>query len=663
MTDFNFPLCVRNLALVLSLKGSGKPLELKSGNIETLELKLKSFEFNFKVVFRLFDDQAQELFDKSDTIHATLTMKSVAPEGDNTEEKGPPWLEIEGIVIHKEMDVQHSEQADLKRPQRIYTIKVEDPAKVTLGDHFPSGVYVDHSLKQIFEKQSNPEIKIKYDWADLETQHKITAFSLPYYEGLPAEKQSSFYSFLMWILHKENGVWIYDYKAKTYAILGKKHKVDGKPLEIDEDWVEFPKLRYPRATTFNSKKRKLTFDNVESKEENNPKAFKQVKHETLNSEDNHRYPKQSPEPVKSILIPEKNRLSLSFDDFHNFGLDQLLPGCAVKFLEKQTVYWSGDASFKGKTFRVREFYFKADKLHKTTATDKPPSMEKYDITLNVELEEDDEPFIDRPLYVTPAYPFDIKGKIFSDVGDKEQSTYKVQKSEESPLGHYLVKSPMVEDGKNMVVPFSPNLPGQFYIPFVKDQEVEVEMYLHTAGNIRPRGHQPLVQPPNPTGVQIHQIVLASNGKDEFTLLRHEFVDGKKQVFTILQKSSANETQTIQIQQQDMSFCIEEKDKKKIFVQMTKDTGLTLSLEDKSAGVNQQTNFDGKAMTHLCKGSAGESKIVQKPDLIAFEGKKITFSGDEFLVEAKDKINMKGTNSVKIDGKVVDVPCNKAKIGS
>lgn len=659
MSDLNFSLCDRNLALVLTLKGSGKPLEIKSGNIENLEMCLKSYGYSFQISFRLFNDQAKELFDNIDAIHATLTMKAVEPDGDSLEEKGPPWIEIEGIVTNKELLVEPSAQQDLKRPDRVYTLSVEDPAKVTWGDHFPVGVYVDQSFKQICEKQCNPEIKIKYDWKDLETQHKITAFSLPFKEELPLEQQTSFYSFLMWMLHKENGVWAYDYKAKGYAILGKKHKVEGKPLEVDEDWVILPKLSCPRALTFNSKKRKQTFDTAEGKEENNPKGFKQVKHETLNSEDYERFPKQSPEPVKSPLIPQKSRLSLTFQNFHHFGLDQLLPGCAIKFLEKKTLFWSGDASFKGKTFRVREFSLKAHKLNPTM--DNAPPMDRYHIALNVHLEEEDEPFIDRPLFVPPMYPFEIKGKIFSDVGDKEQSTYKIQKSDDSPLGHYLVKSPLVEDGKNLVVPFSPNLPGQFYIPFVKGQEVELDMYLHTAGNIRPKGHQPLVQPPNPTGVQIHQIVLASNGKDEFTLLRHEFVDGKKSVFTILQKSSANETQTIQIQQQDMSFCVEEKDKKKLFIQLTKETGLTLSLEDKNASSTQQTNYDGKAMTHFCKGSGGESKIIQKPDLISMEAKKVSLNVEEFVVEAKDQINMKGTNGVKFNGKVLDACCNKANI--
>ncbi|MCE5317017.1 MAG: hypothetical protein LLG04_06595, partial [Parachlamydia sp.] len=576
-------------------------------------------------------------------------------------EKGPPWLEIEGIVIKKDLTVEPSEQIDLKRPERVYTISVEDPAKVTWGDHFPTGVYVDQSLKQIFEKQCNPEIKIKYDWADLETQHKITAFSLPFREGVPADKQTSFYSFLMWILHKENGVWSYDYKKKSYTILGKKNKVDGKPLDVDEEWVVFPKLQCAPTPTFNSKKRKQTFDSVENKEENDPKAFKQVAHETLNSDDNLRYPQQSPDPVKSILIPQKDRLSLTFQKFHDFGLDQLLPGCAIKFLEKETVYWSSDACFKGKTFRVRELTFRAHKVGKTI--DKPAPMESYRISLTTHLEEEDEPFIDRPFIVPPVYPFEIKGRIFCDVGDKEQSTYKIQKADDSPLGFYLVKAPLVEDGKNMVVPLAVNMPGHFYFPFGKDDEVVLDMYLHTADNIRPKGHQKLVQPPNPTGVQIHQIVLASNGKDEFTLLRHEFVDGKKSVFTIVQKASATETQTFQIQQQDISLCVEEKDKKKLFIQITKETGLTLSLEDKSAGVTQQTNFDGKAMTLSCKGKPGESKIVLKPDSIAIDCKTLSISvTEDFNVEAKNQVAMKGKNKIGLESSALEAAVKKAKLG-
>ena len=146
------------------------------------------------------------------------------------------------------------------------------------------------------------------------------------------------------------------------------------------------------------------------------------------------------------------------------------------------------------------------------------------------------------------------------------------------------------------------------------------------------------------------------------IIRHEFVDGKDSVFTIKQSSSETQTQTIQIKEKDILITVEEKDKKTLFIQLNNDSGVTLSLEDKSAGANQQTVFDGKSMTHTCKGSEGTSTIVQKPDSVTIDCKEFTVKSDTITLDAKDTISQSGKNKVNIETKVANVSASSVKLG-
>ena len=222
--------------------------------------------------------------------------------------------------------------------------------------------------------------------------------------------------------------------------------------------------------------------------------------------------------------------------------------------------------------------------------------------------------------------------------------------------------PLVEDDKKVVVPFTPDfMTGQFYFPFTKGQRVELSMYFHTAKIMRLSDWQPLAR--LPMGVQGNQMVLASNGKDKYVIIKHEFENGKNSIFTITQSSSPTQTQVIKVLEKEITITVDEKDKKNLFVQLNKDTGLTLSLEDKTAGVTQQIFLDGKSITHMCKGKPGTSSIIQTPDTITVTSKNVTLSCDEIFVNAKNSISVDGTNKVTINGKKIEIPGSCLDLGS
>lgn len=658
VSDFNTAFN-HNLVLALELEADGKTVNIHTGNIEKFNLNLHAYGHSGIIQFTgLNNAELDSLFRPEKVIKVTLAFKSADPL--TGMEMGAPQLEIKGIVTHRCLKRLTSHLDVEKKPLRLYEITFVDAAKATWTQHFPINAYVDQSMKDVFEQHVNPEISLKFDWDKLDTKHPITAFSLPHKEWLPEQQQISFYSFFIWYLHKENGVLAYDYKAHSYTLLGKKAPHPGKPFTIFEEWVDPPVCIFPNPPRYNINKLKPSFDNVEKEDKENKEVFKSVKRVSIKPENYRCYPEQACETFQTPLIPEKNCVEAEFNHFDDaLSLEKLVPGMGVCFKGDKGGRWSEDECYKGKNYIVQSLHIQAERMDETDEL--PKFFQTFNMQMKAILEEEGEPYIPRPAFTPPEFPFTVLGTVFSDIGDKEQSTYKILESEKAPQGQYLVKVPLVEGDKKVVVPFTPDfISGQFYFPFTKGQRVEVAMYLHTAKIQRPGDWQPLAR--LPMGLQANQIMLASNGKDKYTYLRHDFEDGKNSVFTIKQSSSETQTQTIQIKEKDTLITVEEKDKKTLFIQMNNETGITFSLEDKTASVTQQTIFDGKSMTHTCKGNEGTSTCIQKPDSITFDCKKFSVTCDEYNVDAKDSISQKGANKFDLESKVANLKAKSVKMG-
>lgn len=651
------PFFVISLCPSLKLESDGKTAEVLAGDLESIYLNLHPYGHHCKLLFSTVNDtDIYEMFTAPKKIDATFSLKPVDPL-DGTD----PLLEIKGIVTHKSFKRNPARDGEIEKTYRLYEISFSDHAKVIWEEHHPINVYVDESMKDILEKHVNPDINLKYEWDPLTIKHPITAFSLEYKAGQPANRQVSFYSFLMWYLHQENGILLYDYKENSYKFTGKKEKPADPPLKVLESQVMPPVYVFPLPSRYNGKTIKHTADSTENDDQENPDSFKFVRREQIDASNYRVYPEQAEEKVESVLTSEKAELFVEFTIFNKeLHLGKIIPGSLLTFLgDLADDNWSEDPCFKGKNFRVRHLYFEANKQGVSDEIIERPDQ-PYQIYAKAELELEEETFVSRPNFNPPSYPFYIQGKVFSDIGDKEQSTFKILETQEVPEGQYQVLVPLAGEGKMVVAPFVPAYSGQFYYPFYKDTRVMLEMHFRTAKIDRPIDWNPLVRLPK--GVQGNQIVLSSNGKDKFTILRQEFLDGKEDVFTIVQSSSDKQTQTIQIKEKDLLFKMMEKDKKTVSIQLNHESGLTLNLEDNDTSMTQQTIFDGKAMMHTCKGSEGTSTIVQKPDSIAIDCKEFIVKSDNITFDAKDKISNKGANKIHSESSVCEVSAPTIKLG-
>lgn len=638
--------------LSLKLESDGKKVEIPSkmptGYVENIfSIHLHSFGYACHLRFSAFDhNDLEEMICSPKILKATLSFKPTE------EEQGTdPILELKGIVTDRTRTRIPSNLKENKA-DRIYEIMFCDFAKATWEQHYPSNIYLEESMKEILEKHANPEVTMKFDWDLLEIKHPITAFSLQY-------KQTNFYSFLNWYLHQENGVLLYDYKTHSYTITGKKKELEGEPLEIPE-WACVPPLCvFPHPPRYNGKVIEHSADKMDGKDKENDDSFKAIRRESIDPANYRVYPEQADEEVQSIETSQKNLVVLELTQVSNkIHLDKLTPGSYLCFKRHKSDSWTDEASFKDKKFRIRSLHLSADKY-----SDSQPNEQKIDpyyLSISVILEEAEETFVERPTFIPPTFPFYIQGKVFCDIGDEEQSTFKILESEEAPQGQYQILVPLAGEEKKVVAPFVPAYSGQYYYPFIKDTKVMLSMHFRTARIERPIDWDPLAR--LPAGIQGNQIVLASNGKDKYTIIKHEYLDGKDSIYTIKQSSSEEQTQTIQIKEKEISITMDEKNKKTVFIQLSHESGLTLSLEDKDAGSEQKIVFNGESMTHTCKGSDGTSMIVQKPDSIAIDCKEFSVKSETVLFDVKDSISLTGNNKVNIKTKVANVAAPSVKLG-
>jgi hypothetical protein len=645
MTEEKIPQFDADLKLKLVLESDGKKAELIAGNIENIFLKLHSYGFEATLIFSSCNDQEVDaVYDSKKPTTVVLTF--LDPK------KTEPLFELKGFVITKQSQRVDTADNNLGEPLTFYKVRVQDNARATWEEHFPTSIYVNKSMKEALEQHKNPEITIKYDFPPLESIKPITAFSLPFNKALPKAQQPSFYSFINWYLHLEGGILNYDYKTHSYSIVAKKDD-KGEAYKIQEKWITPPIGLHAPVPRFNTKIVTHTAQNVDAEEVENTEAYKSVRRDFMNPEGYTIFPQHAPQDVVSPLYPDETELTFHAkyftDDFH---IHQLIPGSLIGFPTDKS--WT--QPHQDKAYRVRMLTFSANKLDPPDV-DKP--VQKYDITCSPTLELKEETYIERPLFHPPVFPFEIHGKIFSDIGDTQQSTFKVTQEEEAPQGQYHVVVPLVGGDQKIIVPFTPNMPGHHFFPYTKDQEVLLAMYFRTALILRAINFQNRVRLPQ--DVQGKQIVLSYNGVDQYALMKHEFKDGKDSVVTIEQATSDKQAQTITIQDKEIVIAVETKDEKTILIKYSCEQGLFLSLNDKASKITQEIALDGKQITQTCKNDSDTNTIIQTPDTTTLTCKNFNLKADKVVIDAKEAINCKAGSKFNVEAPISNAK-TQMKIG-
>lgn len=634
----------KRLTGVLELEVEGEKACAFSNHLMSVQVHYHSYGYEAEVRFNNYLGQMNELFAKEKVMKAFLKLEPVDPEG---KKKVQP-VRLQGIVTNRYY--QPMGQLSLKGVEHFYVVTFKDPAQASWGQHFPIKVFVEKTMKDVIDAEKNPLITINYDWEVLTEVKPILAFSLEFKRGLSPDRQTNFYSFLTWYLYQNNGILDYDYEKNSYAIRGKKSE-EGSVMTLPDWIITPPKCQLPGPLYASD--RMITFDTESRVVENeNPAGFQGVHKDAFKDTAYTYFPEQISQKVKSKLVREKVYIRFFLKELAEFlELDKLFPGNLIEFKRNEQLAegWVDDPSLKGKVYRIVNILLCMHVDGEIGEVERLDQMYRFEI--QIEAEPKEELYVDRPLFVVPSYPFFVQGEVFSDVGDKEQATFNVVKQEKVPLGQYQIKVPLVEDKKHVVVPFSPHiLSGQHYFPLCKDQRVMLAMHFGTAFIERVLDWQPLTRLPLET--QANRVVFGSNGIDKYVIEQHEFKDGQDSVFTIKQSSSPDQTQTIQIQEKELTIIVEEKGKSTISVRLHREDGLLLQLKDEEGGITQQSLYSSESITHLSKGGAGESTVVQTPESISLTAKKVQIDCEEMIVEAKKNVSQKAANNIFLDAPLV-----------
>ncbi|HNA62091.1 MAG TPA: hypothetical protein PKW79_03345 [Rhabdochlamydiaceae bacterium] len=644
----------REMNLSLKIEAEGNQAEIPAGNIEKISLELHTYGFVGTLQFSGVDnDMLDILFTSKKETKITLTFQSSDPLQMET-----PLLEIKGIVVQKFFTRVDERDTTTPLSVRHYEIVITDNAQATWSEHRPTNIYVDESMKKVLEEHKNPAISIEYDFYALDKKHPIIAFSLASNGSLPLDEQDHFYSFLTWYLFHEGGIWYYDYKTHKYAILGKKIPLDGVPYSIKDYWIAPPTVTLQNPPRYNIDTLKHSAESLDRETKEHETAYKSVRHDVITPTNYRSFPEHAHEPIHSSLNREHPEIEIEAMQLESdFDIDKLVPGSYITIFSTGNT-WSSDSFYQGKVFRSRALMFEAYKMGRTEKLQKP--TQTYQIYVKAILESKEETYIERPYFMSPVFPFTIQGKIVSDIGDMDQSTYKISKNEHNPQGQYLVSIPLVEQ-KRVVVPFTPDfLNGQYYFPYCKGESVLLSMYFHTAKVQRVIDWQPLAR--LPAGVQGNQIVLSSNGKDKYAIIKHEFEGGSNSVITIKQATSSTQTQTVKIIDKNLMITVDEKDKKTLIIHLNGDQGLTLSLQDKTGQMTQQIVFDGHQIISTCKNSGDTSTYTQTPDSVTINCKQFNVNSENIILTAKDSIVQNGEGKVDIETALANIKAGSVKLG-
>ena len=477
--------------------------------MKEIQVNFHPYGYEALVHCETFDDEeVNPLFAKEKVMKASLNFKSAGPL-----DPGAPLLKLQGVVT--ERFYQSLGQQGGRGLKRLYTVRFKDPAQASWGHHFPIRLFVDKTMKDVIDAEKNPLITIAYDWDVLTQASPILAYSLEFKRGLPPNQQVSFYSFLMWYLHKFNGILDYDYEKNKYTIRGKKEE-GGAPIVL-ANWIcSPPECRFPEPLRSLDRTIKHTAESQEPTDVENPNAFQTVRKDALDDASYIHFPDQITQKVKSKMLREKPWIRFHVLELAEFlSMDKLLPGKSVEFKKDDSAVetWADDPLFKGKPYRMVNIFFRAMVDDELLNIERPNQV--YALTVAIDAEAKEETYVERPEFQSPAYPFFLPGKIFSEKGDKEQTTFNLVKHEKIPLGHYQVKVPLVQDQKKVIVSFMPDIiSGQHYFPLCKDQQVMLAVYFQTAKIERALDWQRLTRLPLDT--QGNQVVFGSNGKDSLS---------------------------------------------------------------------------------------------------------------------------------------------------
>ncbi len=534
-----------SLETALTIDIEGKVFKISSGSISFFECDLYQYGYFCKVSFWVSaenkEDKLYPLFIKDNVIDVTMAVSAhFIPKN---MKKLP--LTLSGIVKEKSiLQEVVIENVHLKKNPvlyRQYQLLFADPAQVLWSQHFPCDLTVNTKVKSLFEKNSSPKIKIKYEWSELDKKFPINTLPL-----CSPENRASFYDFLIWLVKVYNGVFTYNYTENQYCLSDEKPKAD-KPFALSKQDISsysvfFPEVSRSDVNLLNSYSEKPETKVIKESESKLGIRKDILMRTSISSE------------MEDKAAMEKARLKRNRTHeleviFARFPVVSLLPGTALKFSGE---LWSSEQFLNLSVYRMRHLHIKATAANQEADANQNMSYNKYNIQLEAELEPEKDTYVSLPDFESPHFPVLLEGYVVSEAGDEKDETYQIYQDPNTSLDRYKIAIPLF-DNVQVIAPYEPIFfTGHFYFPAYKSERVLVALYLHDATIERFLDWREGVKLPVDT--QGDNLLLGKNNKSQ-TAITHMYIDDKPQ----LQVKRISDSDTEILKMDEGTIVLETKD--------------------------------------------------------------------------------------------------------
>jgi hypothetical protein len=493
----------------LELTINGETTTIPGGNVKAFRLDL--FPYGFRAMAEFWvtavskADPLLTKFTAADRIEARLSVAGVL----NQPTPAPEPLVVAGLVTDK--GILERSFAALKGEavlQRQYTIHFEDPASVLWRQHFPNLLDADATLEDVIKQQVVEGISLEMAWDALKAERPIICLGL-------GEGRASFYDFVIWLAHRGNAVFTFDYAAKTYHLAADKPSGDTvgglRGTEVEQVRLRFPAVRRHGSRVQNSYAEAAKTVDV-GQDQAVTGVFRDVLLRTPIASDVDE--RKTLETAR--LASHKQELAVELREYPRVPF---WPGSMVKL---QPEFFSSRLLPLGKTFRAFEVGLSARAGDEEPDHDLNVAHTRYELEMHVACESEDDAAARLPEHLDPRYPIYVEGKIVCEIGQEGDRPYTVYTDEKTAQHSYKVFVPLWN--KKIMVPFTPQfVPGHFYIPAYKDSRVLLELHFDHGEIARFLDWGTDVQLPAES--QGNHILLGKNKTSE-TSLRHVYVDSR-----------------------------------------------------------------------------------------------------------------------------------------
>lgn len=531
----------RSVSFATAIKGSleliykGGQYKVQVGDLKEIDLHLTPWGFKGELSFLVLSNQKEDKLLKPFTENDPITFNfEVETQVGSGETEQPVPLKLKGIVTSRAYYEDTSRLVHEKNAVvgRLYRIGISDHAAFYWRQHFPLALSVNSDLKTIFAEQAIEGITLTMDWDKvLGKKHPQILLSA----GYQGPGSPSYYDFICWVAHSNNGFFLFDYSTGEYLLSDKRTDKE-EPVSLFRTYVSdyvthLPTIDYAKPSYTNGSAKDPSTQEGENKLQVTP-----IKRDQLTIT-------QTPSAFSDYVSDQKKRFkqetaSLEWG-YLSLPVTWPLPGDLLKFEDKS---WAKEAYPTGKTFRVYDV--KVSARLPSGAPVRETYLEEsgvFEMTFDVQAEPKEADTPRYPAFTAPTYPILIEGYVFSDKGNDDAETYSFAEDDDTKSRYYEVEIPSWKKLK-VRVPYEPQqLNGQFYFPPYKKQRVLLAIQFDTASIVSYldwRNYSSL-----PLDGQGNHLVLGQSEKS-LTSIKHAYADNKPQLDIV--RTLEKDTETISI---------------------------------------------------------------------------------------------------------------------